>query len=367
MRGLHTPQQTTQMAVSISPAVVRTEVTFGRPFRPWPVVSMPSTSAPARAWSAPDRWASSRISVPARSESTTPTVGKCAPPRITDSSRYGTSFATSAGETIWAGMPQAFAAVQRRRSSSIRACVRATSIPPLWVNTPSSWYCSVLSRVSSIIILEYSTGKMKLEACPVEPPGFGIGPLSTRTRSRQPSSARWCTRLLPTMPAPMMTALARPGISVMVNLPLVVYRFRSWCRLDQRGEGRFQPAHPGLDPGQRQAEHRRHPVRLRRQRRGRLLSQPDQPPVVPEIVTPQLRVPVQAELGQHRAVEAGQQEVGEHVGARLRLEHRRQPRRPGEHVVAVQAGQPSDAVPDAQLVQGAVGTAVGVGQGRRPA
>ena len=87
MRGLHTPQQTTQMLVSISPAVVRTEVIAGRPFRPRPAVSMPSTSAPATTRRAPDCCASSRISVPARSESTTPTVGKCAPPRITDSSR----------------------------------------------------------------------------------------------------------------------------------------------------------------------------------------------------------------------------------------------------------------------------------------
>ena len=127
--------------------------------------------------------------------------------------------ATSAGEITWPGMPQARAAVQRRRSSSIRAGVRATSMPPLWVNTPSSWYCSVLSRVSSIIIFEYSIGKMKLEACPVEPPGFGIGPLSTRTRSRQPSRARWQARLLPTIPAPTITALARAGMSLMPLFP----------------------------------------------------------------------------------------------------------------------------------------------------
>src|SRR3984957_10452942 len=112
-------------------------------------------------------------------------------------------------------MPHALAWVHRRRSSGIRACVRATSTPPLSVNTPRSLYCAVLSVVSSNIILEYSIGKMKLEAWPEEPPGFGIGPLSSRTRSRQPSRARWCTRLLPTMPAPMMTALARAGISLM--------------------------------------------------------------------------------------------------------------------------------------------------------
>jgi hypothetical protein len=87
-------------------------------------------------------------------------------------------------------MPQALAAEQRLRSSAIRAWVRATSMPPLSVCTPSSLYCAVLSAVSSIIIFEYSMGKMKLDACPVDPPGFGIGPLSTRTRSRQPSRAR---------------------------------------------------------------------------------------------------------------------------------------------------------------------------------
>src|SRR5450755_4880857 len=115
-------------------------------------------------------------------------------------------------------MPQAFAAVQRLRSSVIRAGVRATSRPPLSVKTPSSEYCSVLSRVSSIIILEYSIGKMKLDAWPVEPPGLGIGPLSTMTICVQPSRARWKARLLPTMPAPMMTALARPGMSFMEPL-----------------------------------------------------------------------------------------------------------------------------------------------------
>ena len=69
--------------------------------------------------------------------------------------------------------------------------VRATSMPPDSVNTPSALYCSVESLVSSNISREYSIGKMKLDACPVLPPGFGSGPLSTRTTSRQPSSDKW--------------------------------------------------------------------------------------------------------------------------------------------------------------------------------
>jgi hypothetical protein len=120
----------------MSPAVVRTARTWG--LVPVSTVSMPSTSAPASTVSAPEACACSRMSVPARSESTTPTVGKCAPPRITASSRYGTSLPASAGVTSAAGIPHALAAEQRRRSSAMRSAVRATSMPPLWVNTPSA-------------------------------------------------------------------------------------------------------------------------------------------------------------------------------------------------------------------------------------
>ena len=71
---------------------------------------------------------------------------------------------TSPGVITSAGMPHDLAWVHRRRSSIIRSGVRATSIPPLSVNTPSSLYCAVLSVVSSNIIFEYSIGKMKLDA-----------------------------------------------------------------------------------------------------------------------------------------------------------------------------------------------------------
>src|SRR5918997_283268 len=52
---------------------------------------------------------------------------------------------------------------------------------------------------------------MKFDACPVEPPGLGSGPLSSSTSSLQPSLARWRARLLPTMPAPISTARAVVG------------------------------------------------------------------------------------------------------------------------------------------------------------
>ncbi len=81
IRGDQTPQQMTTLSVAISPWLVVTPLT-----RP-PETEMPWTSVPASTVSAPACCARSRISVPARSESTTPTVGKCAPPRMTDSSR----------------------------------------------------------------------------------------------------------------------------------------------------------------------------------------------------------------------------------------------------------------------------------------
>ena len=88
-------------------------------------------------------------------------------------------------------MPHDFADAIRRRNSSMRSSVRATSIPPHSVKTPISWYWRVLSTVSCVISFEWSTRKMKFEACPVEPPGFGSGPLSSRTTSVQPSRVRW--------------------------------------------------------------------------------------------------------------------------------------------------------------------------------
>ena len=111
---------------------------------------------------------------------------------ITDSSMNGTSSLISAGVTIETGStPHAAADDIRRWSSCMRSSVRATSIPPLSVKTPRSLYWRMLSSVSAVISLEWSTGKMKFEAWPVEPPGFGNGPLSMSTRSLQPCCQRW--------------------------------------------------------------------------------------------------------------------------------------------------------------------------------
>ena len=88
-------------------------------------------------------------------------------------------------------MPHARAEDMRLRSSSMRSSERATSKPPDSVNTPSSLYWRMESSVRSVISREWSTGKMKFDAWPVEPPGLGSAPLSIWTMSRQPRRARW--------------------------------------------------------------------------------------------------------------------------------------------------------------------------------
>ena len=93
---------------------------------------------------------------------------------------------------------------------------------------------------------------------------------------------------------------------------------------------------------------------------GLVLGQPDDAGVVAEVLVAQLRPPVQAELGLDGARERLHQEVGEQVGAGLVGEERLDPAGPGVHVVAVQPLEPPQPEPLADLVEGAVGAAVGV-------
>ena len=106
---------------SMSPLSVRTRTT--RPFS----TSMALTSTLATVVRAPSWTARSRMIVPARSESTTPTVGDQKPPMITLGSRKGTFSCTWAGVCSSAGMSQQIAEVIRRVSSCIRSALRATS------------------------------------------------------------------------------------------------------------------------------------------------------------------------------------------------------------------------------------------------
>src|SRR5947209_8403665 len=73
--------------------------------------------------------------------------------------------------------------------------------------------------------LLWSVRKMKFEAWPVEPPGFGSVPFSRSRMSRQPRLARCQAMLLPTMPAPMMTTRACVGTELISCLrPALVAR-----------------------------------------------------------------------------------------------------------------------------------------------
>ena len=214
--GLHTPAAMTTAPASMSPPVVRTRVTRRRPWGP-SSVSRPTTSTFETTVSSPVSRACSRMMVPARSESTTPTPGVQKAPMNWSVSMKGTLSLTKSGVTSSASMPHALALDMRRRSSSIRSSVRAISKPPDSVNTPMSLYCRTESSVRSVISREWSTVKMKLEAWPVEPPGLGSAPLSICTTLRHPSRVRWCTRLLPTIPAPMTTTSADAGTTAMAG------------------------------------------------------------------------------------------------------------------------------------------------------
>ncbi len=161
--GLHTPAAMT--------TVFGLDVAAGRAHAGDPARAVgavlgvePVTSTVGTTVSSPVARARSRMIVPARSESTTPTPGVQNAPMNWSSSMKGTFSFTKAGETSSASMPQARALDMRRRSSSIRSSVRAISKPPDSVKTPISLYCATESRVMSVISREWSTVKMKLDA-----------------------------------------------------------------------------------------------------------------------------------------------------------------------------------------------------------
>ncbi len=173
------------------------------------------TSTVGTTVSAPVSSARSRMIVPARSESTTPTPGVQNAPMIWSGSRNGTFSCTNSGVTSSASMPQALAA-GHPAAQLLHPLLGAGDLEAAGLGEDA--HLLVLpteSSVRSVISREWSTGKMKFEAWPVEPPGLGSAPLSICTMSRQPSRARWWTRLLPTMPAPMTTTRAVAGTVAM--------------------------------------------------------------------------------------------------------------------------------------------------------
>ncbi len=74
---------------------------------------------------------------------------------ISCSLMYGTSSLTSCGLIMLTGsIPHDLARASRRVSSCIRSSLRAISIPPHSMNTPSSLYWRMLSSVSEVISFE---------------------------------------------------------------------------------------------------------------------------------------------------------------------------------------------------------------------
>ena len=82
-----------------------------------------------------------------------------------------------------------------------------------------------------------------------------------------------------------------------------------------------------------------------------------------EVVVAQVRVPVEAELTPNQSVEAEHEEVGEEVGARLLARQVGDDVCAGIQVVAVVAAEALDPVTRADLVEGTVGAAIGIGDG----
>ncbi len=161
IRGLHTPQQTTQMLVSMSPEVVRTDVILGSPFRPRPEVSMPSTSGDRpRSGARRDQLRLLLHQRPRPQASSDHAHGrwKCAWPRtitgliqVRHQLRHlGGRRTMLAGDRPGPGRRSSAAAARPSGPGLNGAIPRCRRV---WVNTLSSWHCSVLSWGSAPIII----------------------------------------------------------------------------------------------------------------------------------------------------------------------------------------------------------------------
>ena len=130
-------------------------------------------------------------------------------------SMKGTFSFTNSGSTSSASMPHALALDIRRRSSSIRSSVRAISKPPDSVKTPISWYCA--HRVEREVgdLPGVVDREDEVRRVPGRAAGVGQRPLVDLHDVAPAEPARWWTRLLPTMPAPMTTTLAEVGTVAM--------------------------------------------------------------------------------------------------------------------------------------------------------
>src|SRR6478735_7625069 len=107
-------------------------------------------------------------------------------------------------------MPHEEAYPSLRLRSARRDSVVATSRPPTWLKqlTPSSVRERSFSTVylaNSAMDLDGLVWKTRPGACDVEPPGMFNGPWSRTVMLFHPRATSSSARLVPTIPAPMMT------------------------------------------------------------------------------------------------------------------------------------------------------------------
>ena len=196
---LQTPHAMKTTSASM-PAVVRT-----RRMRPFST-SSPVTSA-FTVERPPCSCAYSRISVPARSGSTTETPGVYQPPRITSGFTNGTRSTTPSGvSSSVPGSPHEVAEETRRFSSSSRSCAGDLDAAADRQHAELLVLTRAVLR-QAVISFEWSTGKMKLRRGPSSRRGSAAVP-SRRAQVAPAEPREVIDKAVTDDPAPITTARA---------------------------------------------------------------------------------------------------------------------------------------------------------------
>src|SRR4051794_10210841 len=153
-------------------------------------------------------------------------------------------------------MPHAVAQSWRRRSSTSRSGVSATSSPPTWrkhhcPSSDSEVNLSTVYRANSAIVLEPLVWNTRPGAWDVEPPVAKRRPWSTTVTSAQPRSTSSSASEQPTMPAPMITTRGEAAMALLgrwTARPPIGDRRPRWLRFGWARSVAGRPGHPGL-PG----------------------------------------------------------------------------------------------------------------------
>ena len=205
--GLHTPQAITTCSASMSPPVGADPRGSDRPRRRGRSPRRSGTTV-----SAPVARACSRMMVPARSESTTPTLGVQKAPMNWSVSMNGTFSLTNSGLTSSASMPQASRA-RHPAAQLLHPLLGAGDLEAAGLGEDA--HLLVLPHrverqvgdLAGVVDREDEVRRVAGRAARVGQ--RSLVDLDDVAASR--ARARWWTRLLPTMPAPMTTTWAVAG------------------------------------------------------------------------------------------------------------------------------------------------------------